>query len=82
MLVCARACLGACEVACGHVGEGGVLGCIAGAAAEKPEVAGEADVVHLLAVALGGDGVAGAVAGSCQVVGVGAMGYVSHGVGW
>ena len=36
-----------------------MLGCVAGASAEEPEVAGEADVVHLLAVALGGDGVAG-----------------------
>ena len=46
------ACLGACKVPCGHVSEGCVLGCVAGAAAEEPEVAGEADVVHLLAVAL------------------------------
>ena len=52
MLVCARACLRACEVPRGHVGEGGVLGGVAGAAAEEPEVAGEADVVHFLAVAL------------------------------
>ena len=59
MLVCARGCLGAGEVPRGHVGEGCVLGCVAGASAEEPEVAGEADVVHLLAVALGGDGVAG-----------------------
>ena len=53
MLVCARGCLGACEVACGHVGEGCVLCCVAGAAAEEPEVAGDADVVELLAVVPG-----------------------------
>ena len=77
------ACLGAGEVACCHVGEGFVLGCIAGAAPEEPDVAGEPDVVHFLAVALGGYGVAGAVAGAGQgCVSVGAMGYVSHGVGW
>ena len=52
MLVCARGCLRACEVACGHVSECGVLGCVAGAAAEEPEVAGEPYVVHFLAVAL------------------------------
>ena len=68
MLVCARGCLGADEVPRGHIGECSVLCCVAGAAAEEPEVAGEADVVHFLAVALGGYGVALAVAGACQVV--------------
>ena len=47
------ACLGAGEVACGHVGECGVLLGVAGAAPEEPDVAGEPYVVHFLAVALG-----------------------------
>lgn len=66
-----RGCLGADEVARGHIGEGCVLGCVAGAAAEEPEVAGEADVFELLAVVPGGYGVALAVAGACQVVCIG-----------
>ena len=36
-----------------------MLGCVAGASAEEPEVAGEADVVHLLAVVPAAHGVAG-----------------------
>ena len=48
-----RGCLGAGEVACGHVSEGGVLLSVAGAATEQPQVTGEADVVQLLAVAPG-----------------------------
>lgn len=60
-----------------------MLGSVAGAAAEEPEVAGEADVVHFLAVALAAHGVAGPPAGAGQgCVGVGAMAYVSHGVWW
>ena len=42
---CARGCLGAGEVACGHVHQFGVLLRVSGAAFEEPEVAGEADVV-------------------------------------
>jgi len=57
----------------------GVLLGIAGAAPEQPQVAGDSDVVELLAVALGGDGAAGLPAAAGQVVGVGGVAYVAHG---
>ena len=60
---------------------GGVLLGIAGAAPEQPEVAGDADVIAGLAVALAGQGVAYAVTVAGQVVRVGGVRYVAHRVG-
>ena len=57
----------------------GVLLRVAGAAAEQPEVAGEADVVELLAVALAAHGVAGLPAAFVVEVCVCGVGAVSHG---
>ena len=76
-----RGCLGAGEVACGHVHQFGVLLSVAGAAFEEPQVAGEADVVAGLAVALASDGVALLPAALVVEVRVGGVAYVSHGVG-
>jgi hypothetical protein len=63
--------LGAGEVLCGHIHQFGVLCGLAGAALEQEQVAGEADVVAGLAVALAGYGVAGLPAAAVVEMGVG-----------